>query len=144
MLAPFPHTERGEVFMRSWKPRRFCQMNSRIPLGSLPDTCTFEMPIQQFSRNLFGVGNSGPGRLDSCRVCRQKSVRSKVTRAEDVMHLAVVACGNRLEETLTMVKSALLFSIKKIKFHIFAEEDLTEQFEKGFNDVSDERWEGRT
>lgn len=47
------------------------------------------------------------------------------------MHLAVVACGNRLDETLTMVKSALLFSIKKIKFHIFAEEDLTEQFQKG-------------
>lgn len=56
---------------------------------------------------------------------------SKVTRAEDVMHLAVVACGNRLDETLNMVKSALLFSIKKIKFHIFAEEDLAEQFEKG-------------
>lgn len=56
---------------------------------------------------------------------------SKVTRTEDVMHLAVVACGNRLDETLNMVKSALLFSIKKIKFHIFAEEDLAEQFEKG-------------
>ncbi|XP_055069059.2 glucoside xylosyltransferase 2 [Misgurnus anguillicaudatus] len=57
----------------------------------------------------------------------------KVTRPEDVMHLAVVACGNRLDETLTMVKSALLFSIKKIKFHIFAEEDLAEQFQKGFS-----------
>lgn len=56
---------------------------------------------------------------------------SKVTQAEDVMHLAVVACGNRLDETLNMAKSALLFSIKKIKFHIFAEEDLAEQFEKG-------------
>ncbi|KAG1954675.1 glucoside xylosyltransferase [Pimephales promelas] len=68
---------------------------------------------------------------------RQKSevgnLVSKVTRAEDVMHLAVVACGNRLDETLNMVKSALLFSIKKIKFHIFAEEDLAEQFEKGFS-----------
>ena len=48
-----------------------------------------------------------------------------------IMHLAVVACGNRLEETLTMVKSALIFSIKKIKFHIFAEEDLSSEFEKG-------------
>lgn len=54
----------------------------------------------------------------------------KVPQAEDIMHLAVVACGNRLEETLTMVKSALLFSIKKIKFHIFAEEELKEQFER--------------
>ncbi|XP_021425487.1 glucoside xylosyltransferase 2 isoform X1 [Oncorhynchus mykiss] len=57
---------------------------------------------------------------------------SKRTRAEEVMHLAVVACGNRLDETLTMVKSALLFSIKSIKFHIFAEDPLTSQFEKGF------------
>ncbi|XP_035380662.1 glucoside xylosyltransferase 2 [Electrophorus electricus] len=58
---------------------------------------------------------------------------SKFTRAEDPMHLAVVACGNRLDETLTMVKSALLFSIKKIKFHIFAEQDLTGHFEKGLS-----------
>ncbi|XP_076870198.1 glucoside xylosyltransferase 2 [Brachyhypopomus gauderio] len=68
---------------------------------------------------------------------RQKSVLgrwgSKVTRAEDTMHLAVVACGNRLDETLAMVKSALLFSVKKIKFHIFAEQDLTGQFEKGLS-----------
>ncbi|XP_013988641.1 glucoside xylosyltransferase 2 isoform X1 [Salmo salar] len=57
---------------------------------------------------------------------------SKRARADEVMHLAVVACGNRLDETLTMVKSALLFSIKSIKFHIFAEDPLTSQFEKGF------------
>lgn len=56
---------------------------------------------------------------------------SKRARADEVMHLAVVACGNRLDETLTMVKSALLFSIKSIKFHIFAEDPLTSQFEKG-------------
>lgn len=57
--------------------------------------------------------------------------RSGGRAANNVMHLAVVACGNRLEETLTMVKSALIFSIKKIKFHIFAEEDLSSEFEKG-------------
>lgn len=54
----------------------------------------------------------------------------KRTRAEEVMHLAVVACGNRLDETLTMVKSALLFSFKKIKFHIFAEDPLAPKFEE--------------
>ncbi|XP_060775238.1 glucoside xylosyltransferase 2 [Neoarius graeffei] len=73
-------------------------------------------------------GGNGSAKL------RQKSELGqsglKVPRVEDVMHLAVVACGNRLEETLTMVKSALLFSIKKIKFHIFAEDELREQFEK--------------
>lgn len=35
-------------------------------------------------------------------------------RVKEVMHLAVVACGNRLDETLAMVKSALLFSLKRI------------------------------
>lgn len=44
------------------------------------------------------------------------------------MHLAVVACGDRLEETLTMIKSALLFSLKRITFHIFAEDPLAPQF----------------
>uniref|UniRef100_A0A3P8TWD0 UDP-D-xylose:beta-D-glucoside alpha-1,3-D-xylosyltransferase n=1 Tax=Amphiprion percula TaxID=161767 RepID=A0A3P8TWD0_AMPPE len=57
----------------------------------------------------------------------------KRSRAEEFMHLAVVACGNRLDETLTMVKSALLFSIKKIKFHIFAEDPLAPQFEERLN-----------
>ncbi|XP_053171895.1 glucoside xylosyltransferase 2 [Scomber japonicus] len=66
----------------------------------------------------------------------RSDVRRPVTRrirAEEVMHLAVVACGNRLDETLTLVKSALLFSIKKIKFHIFAEDPLAPQFEERLN-----------
>nr|XP_046240729.1 glucoside xylosyltransferase 2 [Scatophagus argus] len=54
-------------------------------------------------------------------------------RAEEVMHLAVVACGNRLDETLAMVKSALLFSLKRIMFHIFAEDPLAPQFEERLN-----------
>ncbi|KAJ8379105.1 hypothetical protein AAFF_G00231100 [Aldrovandia affinis] len=47
------------------------------------------------------------------------------------MHLAVVACGDRLDETFTMFKSAVLFSIKRIKFHIFTEHALASLFEKG-------------
>uniref|UniRef100_A0A3B3YMA5 Glucoside xylosyltransferase 1 n=1 Tax=Poecilia mexicana TaxID=48701 RepID=A0A3B3YMA5_9TELE len=43
-------------------------------------------------------------------------------------HLAVVACGARLEETLTMLKSAVLFSRKPVHFHIFAEDDLHDGF----------------
>lgn len=54
---------------------------------------------------------------------------------EEVMHLAVVACGKRLDETLTMLKSALLFSLKKIKFHIFAEDPLAPQFEERVRDL---------
>ncbi|XP_059538567.1 glucoside xylosyltransferase 1 isoform X1 [Myotis daubentonii] len=49
------------------------------------------------------------------------------------MHLAVVACGERLEETITMLKSAIIFSIKPLQFHIFAEDQLHESF-KGILD----------
>ncbi|XP_034260173.1 glucoside xylosyltransferase 1 isoform X4 [Pantherophis guttatus] len=44
------------------------------------------------------------------------------------MHLAVVACGERLEETVTMLKSAIIFSIKNLQCHIFAEESLHSDF----------------
>ncbi|XP_059505903.1 glucoside xylosyltransferase 2 isoform X2 [Stegostoma tigrinum] len=55
--------------------------------------------------------------------------RQHTWRREEWMHLAVVACGDRLEETMTMLKSVLLFSLNKIKFHIFAEDTLQPQFE---------------
>ncbi|XP_038141177.1 glucoside xylosyltransferase 2 [Cyprinodon tularosa] len=87
-----------------------------------------------------------PGRQDGRAARRGGSMKAKskfpgnvllpVTRRrlpEDLMHLAVVACGNRLDETLTMLKSALLFSLKKIKFHIFAEDPLAPQFEERLN-----------
>lgn len=45
--------------------------------------------------------------------------------------LAVVACGPRLEETLTMLKSAVLFSRRTLHFHIFAEDEL----HSGFKDA---------
>lgn len=44
------------------------------------------------------------------------------------MHLAVVTCGDRLEETLTMIKSAVLFSIRHLHLHIFAEDALHASF----------------
>lgn len=47
---------------------------------------------------------------------------------EPPMHLAVVACGDRLEETLTMAKSAVLFSVKRLHVHIFAEDQLHATF----------------
>uniref|UniRef100_A0A146PSU4 Glucoside xylosyltransferase 1 n=1 Tax=Fundulus heteroclitus TaxID=8078 RepID=A0A146PSU4_FUNHE len=50
------------------------------------------------------------------------------SRPEPTMHLAVVACGERLEETLTMIKSAVLFSIKRLHLHVFAEDQLHASF----------------
>ncbi|EFA10174.2 glucoside xylosyltransferase 2 [Tribolium castaneum] len=42
--------------------------------------------------------------------------------------LAVVACGDRLQETLNMLKSALIFSKEKLNFIVFAEDNLIESF----------------
>ncbi|XP_053111504.1 glucoside xylosyltransferase 1 isoform X3 [Hemicordylus capensis] len=50
-------------------------------------------------------------------------------RPSEKMHLAVVACGERLEETVTMLKSAIIFSIKPLQFHIFAENPLHSDFQ---------------
>ncbi|XP_062403294.1 glucoside xylosyltransferase 1-like isoform X2 [Sardina pilchardus] len=60
------------------------------------------------------------------------SVVQEVTRVEP-MHLAVVACGFRLEETLTMLKSAVLFSSKPLQFHIFAEDELHSGFKEALD-----------
>ncbi|XP_029681632.1 glucoside xylosyltransferase 1 isoform X1 [Takifugu rubripes] len=49
-------------------------------------------------------------------------------RPDTPMHLAVVTCGDRLEETLTMIKSAILFSIRHLHLHIFAEDQLHASF----------------
>ncbi|XP_075326369.1 glucoside xylosyltransferase 1 isoform X2 [Odontesthes bonariensis] len=49
-------------------------------------------------------------------------------RNDERSHLAVVACGPRLDETLTMLKSATLFSKKPLRFYIFAEDELHESF----------------
>ena len=62
----------------------------------------------------------------------------KLEDVEDVdpgstIHLAVVACGDRLEETLVMLKSATIFTTLPLKFHIFTEDDLKEEFVKQVN-----------
>ncbi|KAM6987058.1 glucoside xylosyltransferase 1 [Aplochiton taeniatus] len=46
------------------------------------------------------------------------------------MHLGVVACGQRLEETMTMVKSAVFLSSKPLSLHLFAEDQLHVSFIK--------------
>lgn len=40
------------------------------------------------------------------------------------IHLAVVACGDRLEETIVMIKSAVLLTETPIHVHIFADDEL--------------------
>lgn len=59
---------------------------------------------------------------------RERPASAVKERSEERSHLAVVACGTRLEETLTMLKSAILFSKKPLNFYIFAEDDLHDSF----------------
>ncbi|KAM5173446.1 glucoside xylosyltransferase 1 isoform 2-T2 [Callospermophilus lateralis] len=70
-----------------------------------------------------GAGSAGP----AARTGRSDRYSLKIEPPEK-MHLAVVACGERLEETLTMLKSAIIFSIKPLQFHIFAEDQLHDSF----------------
>ncbi|XP_049738799.1 glucoside xylosyltransferase 1 isoform X2 [Loxodonta africana] len=74
------------------------------------------------------AGSAGPG----VRPGRSDRYSLKIHTVER-MHLAVVACGERLEETITMLKSAIIFSIKPLQFHIFAEDQLHDNF-KGILD----------
>lgn len=68
-----------------------------------------------------------------CRYATDKT-SFEVDRGEPV-RLAVVACGPRLEETLTMLKSAVLFSHRTLHFHIFAEDELHSGFRDAVSSV---------
>ncbi|XP_062246137.1 glucoside xylosyltransferase 1-like isoform X2 [Platichthys flesus] len=72
---------------------------------------------------LAGLRDRGEDGLD--RVRSDAAVKESI---DDRSHLAVVACGPRLEETLTMLKSAVLFSKKPLHFYIFAEDNLHVSF----------------
>ncbi|XP_043084621.1 glucoside xylosyltransferase 1 isoform X2 [Puntigrus tetrazona] len=65
-------------------------------------------------------------------VCPNHCVTDSARRSapHDPVELAVVACGSRLEETLTMLKSAVLFSQRHLHFHIFTEDDLLAGFRR--------------
>ncbi|XP_041048567.1 glucoside xylosyltransferase 2 isoform X1 [Carcharodon carcharias] len=83
-------------------------------------------PILSQQPRLFTKRRKKPA---SDRMLNEPLFRLHTWRGEEWMHLAVVACGDRLEETMTMLKSVILFSLNKIKFHIFAEDILQPQFE---------------
>ncbi|XP_039665884.1 glucoside xylosyltransferase 1-like isoform X2 [Perca fluviatilis] len=59
---------------------------------------------------------------------RERSGSAVKEHSDERSHLAVVACGPRLEETLTMLKSAVLLSKKPLHFYVFAEDDLHDRF----------------
>ncbi|KAL1494917.1 hypothetical protein ABEB36_010428 [Hypothenemus hampei] len=70
----------------------------------------------------------------------QESVTEKTVnyRKNDLV-VAVVACGDRLRETLNMIKSALMFSKEKLNFIVIAEEKLIDSFKEKLSE-----WQGFT
>ncbi|XP_028810643.1 glucoside xylosyltransferase 1 [Denticeps clupeoides] len=79
----------------------------------------------------------GPDMAAGPRHPRTAAGRSEMAqtpmKGEEPMHLAVVACGDRQNETITMLKSAVLLSGKAMKFHIFAEDELHHGFKEALD-----------
>ncbi|XP_043933910.1 glucoside xylosyltransferase 2 [Protopterus annectens] len=94
-----------------------------------PAESQFWRKTPRLSRKKHGKLPSRRGKFADTRKHGEQRMYTKDRTIGEWMHLAVVACGTRLEETLTMLKSALLFSSRKIIFHIFAEDSLKSQFE---------------
>ncbi|XP_071188057.1 glucoside xylosyltransferase 1 isoform X1 [Salvelinus alpinus] len=76
-------------------------------------------------QELFGWQEKSTSKPSSRYIMRNAEGSARTAAA---MHLAVVACGQRLEETLTMLKSAVMLSIKPLCLHIFAEDQLHASF----------------
>ncbi|XP_017845714.1 glucoside xylosyltransferase 2 isoform X2 [Drosophila busckii] len=55
------------------------------------------------------------------------------------IHMVVVACGQRVQETLVMIKSAILFNYYQeyLKFSVFTEEHLMDEFSEKLSDWRD-------
>lgn len=48
--------------------------------------------------------------------------------SDAVINLAVVACGDRANETLNLLKSALMFTKSPLNFYVITEPELKKQF----------------
>ncbi len=55
---------------------------------------------------------------------------TRPVRASSEIHLAVVACGDRLEESLVMLQSAARSTRGHLTFHIFADDELRPRFQR--------------
>ncbi|ELT91149.1 hypothetical protein CAPTEDRAFT_208845, partial [Capitella teleta] len=64
--------------------------------------------------------------------------QSKYSKPLPLVHLSVVACGDRLEESMIMIKSAVILSTAHVMVHIFADDDLRPVFQKQLETWPDE------
>ncbi|EDV28705.1 uncharacterized protein TRIADDRAFT_18847 [Trichoplax adhaerens] len=59
-----------------------------------------------------------------------------IIRKNLTVQLAVVICGTRLQEGLMMLKSAAVFTLTKLHFHVFAEDHLHIPIRQRLNEIS--------
>lgn len=79
---------------------------------------------------------AGTGLVQSGTSCIGNNLLYTCRKRQSTFNIAVVACGQRLQETLAMIKSALLFNYSKDKLHflVFAENHLTTSFNEKLGD----------
>lgn len=82
-----------------------------------------------------GSRDEGNGSRKSDEVVPETAVTENAAPKEEIV-IVVVVCGMRLDETLTMLKSALLFNVDKhpLRFVIITEEQLQENFKEKLED----------
>lgn len=97
---------------------RYLICKSLLQLGSGPQLCRgsarHHSASQRLVRFRYILRDEKPSRAEGSR--------------QEPVHLAVVACGQRLDETLTMLKSAVALGRQPLLFHIFAEDELHSGF----------------
>lgn len=62
-----------------------------------------------------------------------------VPKRMDEIVICVVACGDRLEESLTMLKSAIVFTNRSLKFILLADDNLIQAFDEKLTE-----WKSKT
>ena len=106
-------------------------VHSPVHKGVPGDNATPVAPKLQGNSKLATVGTLGD--RDGVAQERDASTRVRSPAPKGVVdnttiHLAVVVCGERVEESLTMLKSATLFTRTFMSFHIFTEDGLRGNF----------------
>ncbi len=63
-----------------------------------------------------------------CVIAGTISCSGEINQRDEAINLAVVACGDRLKETIVLLKSALMFTQTYLHFIIVTEPDLKNDF----------------
>ena len=76
---------------------------------------------------IYGIKTKEGTTLTGSKIFIEKNVFGKVV-------ICVVACGDRLEESLMMLKSALIFSKRPLRFIVISDHNLIQAFSEKLSD----------